>query len=62
MSEPTLESIDDYNKLKGEKKRVVWAVVIAGLIMGVIYAVAVSLYDKEEPNSTDAAYKTVPMR
>ena len=38
MSEPTLESIEDYNTLKGEKKRVVWAVIIAGLVVGGIYA------------------------
>jgi len=44
MSEPTLESIEDYNTLKGEKKRVVWAVIIAGLIVGAIYAGAKNYY------------------
>ena len=44
MSEPSLESIEDYNTLKGEKKRVVWAVVIAGLVIGAIYAGAKSYY------------------
>ncbi len=44
MSEPTLESIEDYSSLKGEKKRVVWAVIISGLIMGAIYAGAKSYY------------------
>ncbi len=44
MSEPTLESIEDYNTLKGEKKRVVLAVIIAGLIVGAIYAGAKSYY------------------
>jgi len=39
MSEPRLEDISDYNTLKGEKKKVVWAVILAGLLMGVIYAV-----------------------
>ncbi|MEA1917025.1 MAG: hypothetical protein U9N42_05780 [Campylobacterota bacterium] len=33
-TEPTLESIEDYNTLKGEKKRVVWTVIIVGLIIG----------------------------
>ena len=37
MSEPRLEDIGDYNTLKGEKRRIVWAVVIAGLIIGSIY-------------------------
>ena len=27
-NEPTLESIDDYNTLKGSKKRVVWSVIL----------------------------------
>ena len=44
MSEPTLESIEDYDTLKGEKKRVVWAVIIAGLIVGGIYAGAKIYY------------------
>ncbi len=44
MSEPTLESIGDYKELKGEKKRVVWAVIISGLIVGGIYAGAKAMY------------------
>ncbi|MEA3372743.1 MAG: hypothetical protein U9Q62_03525 [Campylobacterota bacterium] len=40
MNEPTLNTIEDYNTLKGEKKRIVWAVVIAGLLIGAIYATA----------------------
>jgi hypothetical protein len=40
MSEPTLEEIGDYNKLTGEKKKIVWAVIISGLILGVIFTVA----------------------
>jgi len=62
MSEPTLESIEDYDTLKGEKKRVIWAVIIASLIIGVIYVVASSVYDQVEPTSVDKTYKTVPMR
>jgi len=42
--EPTLENISDYNTLKGEKKRVVYAVVISGLIIGGIYGVFNSIY------------------
>jgi hypothetical protein len=44
MNEPTLSSIEDYHTLKGEKKRIVWAVIIAGLIIGTIYATAKSIY------------------
>jgi len=44
MSEPRLEEIGDYNTLKGEKKRIVWAVIIAGLIMGGVYVVASNSY------------------
>nr|WP_321268600.1 hypothetical protein [uncultured Sulfurimonas sp.] len=62
MSEPTLESIDDYDTLKGVKKKVVWAVVIAGLIMSVVYAISVNLYNQEETISVDKTYKKAPMR
>ena len=40
MSEPRLQDIGDYNTLKGEKRRIVWAVIIAGLVIGSIYLVA----------------------
>ena len=62
MGEPTLESIEDYDTLKGEKKRVIWVVVIASLIMGIVYTIASNVYGKEEPTSVDKIYKTVPMR
>lgn len=44
MSEPRLENISDYRELKGQKRRVVVAVICAGLIMGTIFAVAKSYY------------------
>jgi hypothetical protein len=37
MDEPTLESIEDYDTLKGSKKKVVWGVIIAGLVIAVVY-------------------------
>lgn len=43
-NEPTLESIEDYNTLSGEKRKVVWAVIIAGLLIGTIYAGAKIYY------------------
>jgi formate/nitrite transporter FocA (FNT family) len=47
MSEPTLEDISDYDTLKGEKKKIVWTVIIAGLIIGVGYYVASKVYTDE---------------
>jgi formate/nitrite transporter FocA (FNT family) len=44
MSEPTLNNIGDYNTLKGEKRRVVWAVIIAGLFIGSLYVIASKIY------------------
>lgn len=44
MSEPTLEDIGDYNTLKGEKKRIVYAVILAGLIIGALFVAAKFYY------------------
>ncbi len=35
-NEPTLHSMDDYDTLKGEKKKIVWIVIVAGLLIGAI--------------------------
>ncbi len=48
MSEPTLQSISDYNTLSGEKRKTVWAVIIAGLIIGVAYSVAINYYGEAD--------------
>lgn len=45
MSEPTLRDIGDYNTLSGEKKRVVLAVIVAGIIIGSLFAIAKYIYD-----------------
>lgn len=37
MSEPRLEDMSDYDTLSGEKRKVVFTVIIAGIIMSVIY-------------------------
>jgi len=44
MNEPTLQSIGDYNGLKGEKKRVVHAVILTGLIIGSLYVIVANSY------------------
>ncbi len=43
-NEPTLESIEDYNTLKGSKKRTVWTVIVIGLFIGIILVAAKSYY------------------
>jgi len=42
--EPTLENISDYDTLKGEKKKVVYAVIIIGLVIGAVIAVLGGVY------------------
>jgi hypothetical protein len=47
-NEPTLSAIDDYDTLKGSKKKVVWAVIISGLIIGLIFVAAKIIYGGAE--------------
>lgn len=54
MGEPTLEHMDDYNTLTGEKRRTVWAVIIAGLLIGVIYAGAKTIYGTVDDETATA--------
>jgi len=44
MFEPTLQGIEDYNGLKGGKKRVVRAVIFAGLLIGSLYVIVANSY------------------
>jgi len=60
MSEPRLQDIGDYNTLKGEKKRIVWAVIIAGLIIGAIYSIARAYYVPDDMIATDDPITKVP--
>jgi len=63
MSEPRLEDIGDYDTLKGEKKKVVLAVILAGLIMGVIYTIVSSQYDNANDNIVvEETSQKIPMR
>ena len=63
MSEPTLEVIEDYNTLSGEKRKTVWAVIIAGLIIGSIYAAAQSYYGTvDDAIVTNETIGNIPVR
>lgn len=43
-AEPTLQGIEDYDTLKGDKKRVVWIIILVGLLLGALYAGAKVYY------------------
>jgi len=63
MSEPTLETIEDYNTLKGEKKKIVWAVVLVGLVIGAIYVVAGNVYATPADSiQTEDSIKNIPLK
>ncbi len=47
-SEPTLDKIEDYDKLKGSKKQVVWAVIIGGILVAVALAAAKVIFSDVE--------------
>ncbi|WP_457744783.1 hypothetical protein [Sulfurimonas sp.] len=44
MSEPELRDISDYDTLEGEKKTIVWSVIIVGLLIGVVFFIASKIY------------------
>lgn len=44
MSEPTLETISDYDKLSGQKRKVVWLVILAGLVVGALYVASYTYF------------------
>lgn len=47
-NEPTLSSIEDYNTLKGSKKRIVWLVILSGLLLGALFVGAKIYYDEAD--------------
>jgi len=61
MSEPRLQDIGDYNTLTGEKRRIVWAVIIAGLIIGSIYVFASAYFAPSDKINTNDPITKVPM-
>lgn len=63
MREPTLREIGDYHTLQGEKKRIVWAVILSGLIIGAALGVAKAYYaDVADALPVQEQIKTVPFK
>lgn len=63
MSEPSLDNISDYNTLEGEKRKVVTAVVLSGLIIGIIYVVVYNIYDTPKGSlNVEKTLKHIPMK
>lgn len=60
MSEPRLQDMGDYNTLAGEKRRIFWAVVLAGLIIGTIYLAARMYFVPDDMIKTDDSIVNVP--
>lgn len=61
--EPTLKGIEDYNTLKGQKKRIVLAVIISGLIMGAIILTAKTfLQQPEDAIEVEQSIGTIPVQ
>ncbi len=60
MSEPRLQDMGDYNTLAGEKRRIVWAVILAGLIIGTIYFAARMYFVPDDMIKTDDSIVKVP--
>ncbi len=61
--EPTLQNISDYDTLKGEKKKTVWAVVLSGLVLGGIYMGVNAFYGEPSDaiHTTDKVAK-IPLK
>ncbi|MDP1785502.1 MAG: hypothetical protein Q8K81_08780 [Sulfuricurvum sp.] len=61
--EPNLEDLEDYNTLKGEKKRIVWTVILIGLIIGALYVAAKSYYgDSNDSIPVQDVITKVPLK
>ncbi|MFT5660667.1 MAG: hypothetical protein ACI9TV_001309 [Sulfurimonas sp.] len=63
MSEPSLETISDYNNLDSEKKRTIIAIIFSIIIMGVIYAIIANIYGTvDDAIPVEETVKTMPIR
>ena len=63
MAEPRLEDISDYDTLKGSKKKIVWTVVVVGIVLGALYSFAAQEFDGGEENmQVQESIKTIPVK
>lgn len=63
MSEPTLENLSDYNTLKGEKKKIVWLVILAGVVIGGIYVLSYNYFGNVSDSITvEQKIGTIPLK
>jgi predicted negative regulator of RcsB-dependent stress response len=63
MDEPRLEDISDYDSLKGNKKKIVYRVIVIGLIIGALYSLAYNYYDNSEDNlSVEKSIYSIPVK
>lgn len=62
MNEPRLQDIEDYHTLKGDKKKVVWTVIIVGILMAVAYGFVYSYFDDPEAIQIEQSIKTIPLQ
>ena len=60
--EPSLENIGDYDGLKGEKRRVVWAVIVAGVLFGSIVGAVNYFYGTPSDSIKTENVGKVPLR
>ena len=62
-NEPTLNSIEDYNTLKGSKKRIVWMVILTGLVVGAVFVGAKIYYgDSDDAIQVQDPIAKVPLK
>jgi len=61
-TEPELRDMDDYNTLAGEKKKIVWTVIVIGLLIGAGFVLASRVYtDKGDVIKTNDPISVVPL-
>lgn len=63
MSEPTLEDITDYDTLTGSKKKIVWGVILVGLVIGIVYVVSYSHFSNVNDSiPVEKSIKSIPVK
>ena len=63
MAEPRLEDISDYDTLKGSKKKVVWSVIVVGIVLSILYTFAAEKFDGGKENiKVQESIKTIPVK